>query len=144
MLFALHLVHSGRISPAQLVEALTLQVESRPQVGRLACKSGKLTMKQVFAVLQAQANQPARFGETAVQLGFLKKGQVNYLLRRQRELTPSLTECLVNIGAIDQLDLESELSSFRQCPVDLGDTPPVTVPPLGNTAGVVASSTVLS
>jgi len=144
MLFELHLVQSGRISASQLVGALAMQVQSRPKLGRLACKTRELTMKQVFAVLQEQADRPECFGETAVRLGFLTEGQVSDLLRKQRELTLALSECLIETGAIDSHALELELDSFSRLSADLDNSPLIIDSPPSLVANVAADHAALS
>jgi hypothetical protein len=123
MFFELHLVRSGVIRPDQLVDALLLQNERRPKIGELACKFRKLTVKQVFSVLQAQVDDQTPFGEMAVRMGFLTKRKVSYLLRKQREMTPSLSDCLLEIGAIDQPSVDRELTKFRRGSLDPDQTP---------------------
>ncbi len=113
MFLAISMVRRGVITSSQLVDAIERQLDSRPQLGRMALAAGKLTMKQVFAVLKEQATRSEPFGEIAVELGFMTKRQVSYLLRKQWGMTASISECLIEVGAIDSETLQRERRRCR-------------------------------
>lgn len=108
------LVRRGLITAAQFVDAVELQLNRRPRLGRLALETGKLTMKQVFAALEEQTSNNRPFGETVVALGYITRYQLNSLLRLQRDRTPSLADCLIELGVVDRELLARESSRFRQ------------------------------
>lgn len=114
MYLEIALVRRGLISATQFVDAVELQLNRRPRLGRLALETGKLTMKQVFAALEDQTSNKKPFGETVVEMGFITRYQLNSLLRLQRDRTPSLGDCLLELGAIDRETLTHESIRFRQ------------------------------
>ena len=114
MYLEISLVRRGLISATQFVDAVELQLNRRPRLGRLALETGKLTMKQVFAALEEQTSNNKPFGETVVEMGFITRYQLNSLLRLQRDRTPSLAECLIELGAVDRETLTVESAQFRQ------------------------------
>jgi hypothetical protein len=122
MYLEIALVRRGMITATQFVDAVELQLNRRPRLGRLALETGKLTMKQVFAALEEQTSNNKPFGETVVELGFITRYQLNSLLRLQRDRTPSLAECLIELGAVDRDVLTHESSRFRQ--EQLRESPP--------------------
>ena len=76
----LELVHTGRITPAQYVEAITRQTEETTPLGQVAIEAGLLTPREVFEVLHRQRTEPSRrFGDIAVGLGYLNRSQVALL-----------------------------------------------------------------
>lgn len=114
MYLEIALVRRGLITATQFVDAVELQLNRRPRLGRLALETGKLTMKQVFAALEEQTTNNKPFGETVVDLGFITRYQLNSLLRLQRDRTPSLADCLIEMGAVDRDTLTHESNQFRQ------------------------------
>jgi hypothetical protein len=131
------LVRRGLITATQFVDAVELQLNRRPRLGRLALETGKLTMKQVFAALEMQTSTDKPFGETVVGLGFITRYQLNSLLRLQRDRTPSLADCLIELGAIDRELLTQESGRFRQ--EQLMESPPRA--PGANTTALCGSPT---
>jgi hypothetical protein len=139
------LVRRGLITAAQFVDAVELQLNRRPRLGRLALETGKLTMKQVFAALEEQTSNSRPFGETVVALGYITRYQLNSLLRLQRDRTPSLADCLIELGVVDRELLAQESSRFRheQLMESPSSTPAANTMPLCgapmNTATAVAT-----
>jgi hypothetical protein len=127
MTFNAYLVKNGIISEEDLNEAMERQRISRVTIGKLAVTQGMLTMKQIFKILGEQAKYRAyepqkgykRFGEIAVDLGFMKNEDIEFLLKKQNEDQSSITEILVEMGAIDKEELEMEYADFKD---EHGDT----------------------
>ena len=137
MYLEIALVRRGLISAAQFVDAVELQLNRRPRLGRLALETGKLTMKQVFAALEEQTSNNKPFGETVVEMGFITRYQLNSLLRLQRDRTPSLAECLIELGTVERETLTDESTRFRQ--EQLSETPHSV--PTTNTASLCGAPT---
>lgn len=114
MLFGVHLVRQGHISPRQFVDAVEQELSSRTPLGELAMRMGKLSMRQVFAVLSAQIDCQKPFGRVAVEMGFLSEFDLAELLLHQLDATTPLTEVLVAMGAVEQEVVEREVSNFRR------------------------------
>ena len=113
MQFEIYLVRAGVVSAESLVDALELQLRSRPLFGRLALESGMLTIHQVAEILQRQCDVDKPFGETAVDLGYLTQRQVTQLLKLQQKRAPKLIQCLVEIGAVNVESLKVHRDRFR-------------------------------
>ena len=126
MFIGVYLVRRGVITADQFVDAAERQMTCRPRLGRLALESGKLTVKQVFAVLREQALGNDPFGETAIQMGFITRKQLSWLLQKQQELTPTIADCLIALGAIDAETLEQEYARARNDQLEDLPAPPWT------------------
>jgi hypothetical protein len=109
MWISCHLLKKQLISADQLAAAVQRQIQSRPSIGRLALESRKLSMRQVKEILLVQAVDPKPFGEIAREMGFLSIEGLALLLFRQEELSQSLSEILIESGAIDRTRLQQEL-----------------------------------
>ena len=114
MLFGVHLVRQGHISPRQFVDAVEQELSSRTPLGELAMRMGKLSMRQVFAVLSAQIDCQKPFGRVAVEMGFLSEFDLAELLLHQLDATTPLTEVLVAMGAVDQVPVGRQVTHFRR------------------------------
>lgn len=99
MRVALNLVDGGVISAEMFVAAVRYQAEQRPPLGELAVRKGKLTMHQLFEVLKRQADDPRFLGELAREMRFLTRRQLADLLLLQSEMTPTIEESLIAVGA---------------------------------------------
>jgi hypothetical protein len=118
MSFGTFLVRQGMISPMQLIEAVELEEESRPPIGRLALELRKLTMKQLFAVLTEQAQSNKLFGKIAVDLGFLTQQDIAELLLIQADRATHFPQVLVRLGVFDEATLAEQLQEFYRFEAD--------------------------
>lgn len=113
MHFGLYLLRKERITGPQFIQAVSRQLETRPQIGSLAIETRRLTMRDVFRILSLQSVTNESFGQLAIQLEILTDEDIRDLLALQIERTTPLAQVLVDIGAIEPYQLESELQQFR-------------------------------
>lgn len=118
MLFEISLVRKGIVTADDFVRALEMQIELRQPIGRICLEQKRLTMNQLFLVLAEGTGQKLPFGEIAIQLGFLTREDLAEMLLVQSERTPTLSECLVQAGALDGEELERERRLFRLLTVE--------------------------
>lgn len=113
MHFGLYLLRKEIISGPQFIQAVSRQLETRPQIGSLAIETRRLTMRDVFRILSLQSVTNESFGQLAIQLGILTEIDIRELLAIQIERTTPLAQVLVDIGAIEPYQLQVELQLFR-------------------------------
>ncbi len=113
MHFGLYLLRKEQISGPQFIQAVSRQLETRPQIGSLAIETRRLSMRDVFRILSLQSVTNETFGQLAIQLEILTAADIRDLLSLQIERTTPLAQVLVDIGAIEAYQLQSELQKFR-------------------------------
>lgn len=112
--FGQYLLEKGKISPQQLMDAVSHQKGIHAPLGALAMEIGMLNAAQVKKVHEQQKKTDRRFGELAVDMGFLVQPQVDQLLEAQSHRKVLLGEALVLKGYITVEDLEKELKSYKE------------------------------
>lgn len=110
--FVHYLVTREVVSETMAVQALDLQKEKTPQIGRLALDSGLMSMKQIFHVLREQAGKEIRFGQQAISLGYITGDDLKNLLQSQANARPGIGSILVEVGALDDDSLNDLRDSF--------------------------------
>jgi hypothetical protein len=111
----MYLKNKGIISAEQLVAALEAQMKNRVPIGQLALEEGLLSARDIFEVLQAQSDSPhERFGELAVEMGLMMRDDVMRLLMIQADRKRPIAEILVAHGILNEQQLASELTAYRQ------------------------------
>ncbi len=118
MWFGIHLVRQGLITPEQLFTAVEEQAARRPPLGELAVRRGKLKMSEVFRILGKQAEERRSFGSIARELRLLTKRQLADLLLAQTEMTPALSQVLVDLAMIPQDIVDFETARARDGRLD--------------------------
>ncbi|PQO33198.1 hypothetical protein C5Y96_10100 [Blastopirellula marina] len=113
MHFGLYLLRKESITGPQFIQAVSRQLETRPQIGSLAIETRCLSMRDVFQVLSLQSVTNESFGQLAIQLGILTEADIRDLLALQTERTTPLAQVLVDIGALEPYQLQTELQLFR-------------------------------
>ncbi|MHC2069897.1 hypothetical protein ACYFX5_20685 [Bremerella sp. T1] len=113
MHFALYLLRKELITGPQFIQAVSRQLETRPQIGSLAIETRRLSMRQVFQILSLQSVTNESFGQLAVQIGVLSDIDIRDLLSLQVERTTPLAQVLVDIGALETYQMQAELQRFR-------------------------------
>lgn len=113
MHFGLYLLRKESITGPQFIQAVSRQLETRPQIGSLAIETRRLTMRDVFQILSLQSVTNESFGQLAIQLGILKEADIRDLLALQIERTTPLAQVFVDIGALEPYQLQTELQLFR-------------------------------
>lgn len=106
--FAEFLYYSGRVTFAELVEAVVWQRRQRPPLGDIAIEFGFLDRGQVVEILARRGREAAcsvLFGEYAVRAGFLTPFQLLAALGRQRRLQKPIGEFFVERGLIDRAEI---------------------------------------
>ena len=116
--FVAYLVTKEVVSESMATQALGMQKQRTPQLGRLALDADLLSMKQVFDVLRVQADTEIRFGLQAIKLGYITNAELKYLLQSQINSRPSIGPILVAIGALN----EDSLKDLRESFLDAGST----------------------
>lgn len=118
MHFGLYLLRKERITGPQFIQAVSRQLEIRPQIGSLAIETRRLTMRDVFRILSLQSVTNESFGQLAIQLEVLTEADIRDLLALQIERTTPLAQVLVDIGALESHQLQTELQLFRSAMSD--------------------------
>jgi hypothetical protein len=111
--FGEFLVLRRLLTPRAVLNVLKHQARARPHIGELAVHKGWLTWGQVLGIVSLAERMQQRFGETAEKEGLLKTAQIELLLTEQEAATPSLADCIVDLGFIDRHVLERELLNFE-------------------------------
>lgn len=113
MHFGLYLLRKDKITGPQFIQAVSRQLETRPQIGSLAIETRRLSMRDVFRILSLQSVTNESFGQLAIQLKILTEADIRDLLALQIERTTPLAQVLVDIGALEAYQLQTELQRFR-------------------------------
>jgi len=103
------LVHSGRITPAQLEKALAEHKKTREKLGQTLVRLGMATQREVDTALEIQKNQDKgpkaptrlRLGELLIAARYITREQLDEALRRQKIIKKKLGEVLVESGFVD-------------------------------------------
>ena len=111
--FGEFLVLRRLLTPRAVLNVLKHQARARPHIGELAVHKGWLTWGQVLGIVSLAERMQQRFGDTAEKEGLLKTVQIELLLTEQEAATPSLSDCIVDLGFIDRHVLERELLNFE-------------------------------
>jgi len=111
--FGEFLVLRRLLTPRAVLNVLKHQARARPHIGELAVHKGWLTWGQVLGIVSLAERMQQRFGDTAEKEGLLKAAQIELLLTEQEAATPSLSDCIVDLGFIDRHVLERELLNFK-------------------------------
>jgi len=110
--FLFYLVSRKIISKNFALQALDLQKDRTPQIGRLALDSGLMNMKEIFSTLREQADSEMRFGQQAIKLGYITDANLQDLLESQVNARPGIGGILVETGALDEEVLDTLRESF--------------------------------
>ncbi|MBM4014755.1 MAG: hypothetical protein FJ293_07310 [Planctomycetes bacterium] len=112
--FGEYLVLRRLLTPRAVLQVLKNQARARPHLGELAVHRGWLSWGQVLGVISLGEQLKLRFGEAAVREGLLIDAQVDDLLKEQEAATPTLADCIVELGFIDRHILEREQGNYEQ------------------------------
>ena len=111
--FAQYLLNRGKLTPAQVREALEDEHKHRVKIGVIAMKRGFMTAEQVEKVRKAQSYRDRRFGEVAVEAGFLTRQQCDALLETQENTTLNFTQALIDKQFMTWRELEDALAAYN-------------------------------
>jgi hypothetical protein len=109
MRLAEYLFHRGRVSWAEVAEALRWQREQRPQVGRIALERGQLThaeIRELLARRNAERAYDVPFCEYARRQGFLTDAQASAIVAQQQRLQQRIGEYFVSRGLVERGELD--------------------------------------
>ena len=112
--FGEYLVLRRLLTPRAVLQVLKNQARSRPHLGELAVHRGWLTWGQVLGVISLSEQLKLRFGEAATREGLMTDEQIEELLREQQAATPTLADCIVELGVLDRHGLEREQRNYEQ------------------------------
>jgi hypothetical protein len=112
--FGEYLVLRRLLTPRAVLQVLKNQGRNRPHLGELAVHRGWLTWGQVLGVISLGEQLKLRFGEAAAREALLSDAQVEELLQEQQAATPSLADCIVELGFLDRHVLEREQRNYEQ------------------------------
>lgn len=112
--FGEYLVLRRLLTPRAVLQVLKNQARSRPHLGELAVHRGWLTWGQVLGVISLSEQLKLRFGEAAAREGLMTEEQIDELLREQEAATPTLSDCIVELGFLDRHVLEREQANYEQ------------------------------
>ena len=113
-LFGLFLINLHNFDPAVIKQALTIQQQERPSIGKLAIRSRLLTLQEVMHTLALQADHNEFFGRLAVKSGVLSQKNKRLLLDMQRKQQPKLGEILIEMGVITPAQRDQLLAEYLQ------------------------------
>jgi hypothetical protein len=111
--FGEYLVLRRLVTPRAVLQVLKNQARARPHLGELAVKKGWLTWGQVLGVVSLSEQLKIRFGEAATREGLMTLAQIEQLLQEQESATPSLVDCIVDLGFLDRHVLEREQKNYE-------------------------------
>ncbi len=96
--FGQYLLRTGRVTEAQLAEALAFQDVRNRRLGAWAVERGLLTEEQTRELHNIQRHQDRLFGQLAVERGHLDAGMLTELLTLQSVGHMFLGEALITLG----------------------------------------------
>jgi CheY-specific phosphatase CheX len=134
--FGQYLVDRGRITPAQLVEALSSE-NGRP-FASLAVAKGFMEKGDAERLLRGEAVFDFDVGAVAIKKGILTEQQVAYLSFLLQSNVKMLCRNLVQSGVIPQDELDYLLSEFEIGAAEFALKPQNMPPPLAGRADIVA------
>ena len=111
--FGEYLVLRRLLTPRAVLQVLKNQSRARPHLGELAVHRGWLTWGQVLGIISLSEQLKLRFGETAVREALLNDAQVDQLLQEQESATPTLADCVTELGFLDRHVLDRERKNFE-------------------------------
>jgi hypothetical protein len=111
--FGEFLVLRRLLTPRAVLNVLKHQARARPHIGELAVHKAWLTWGQVLGIVSLAERMQQRFGDTAQKEGLLNAGQIELLLKEQEAATPSLSDCILDLGFIDRHVLDREYANFE-------------------------------
>jgi len=111
--FGEYLVLRRLLTPRAVLQVLKNQARARPHLGELAVNRGWLTWGQVLGVVSLSEQKKIRFGEAAVLEALMSQEQIDELLQQQETATPSLAECVIELGFLDRHVLDRERSHYE-------------------------------
>ncbi|HSM91779.1 MAG TPA: J domain-containing protein [Anaeromyxobacteraceae bacterium] len=104
-----YLYYSGRISWAEMVEALTWQRRQRPAVGRIAVEFGFLTPLEVAEVIERRwraGEACVPFGEFALRIGMITPFERLAMIGRQVRLQRPIGQFFVERGLVGEHEFD--------------------------------------
>ena len=113
MLFGEFLFLKCVVNEETLLEALAVQVRSRPFLGELAVEEGFMSSWDVYRCLNEQAQWRADFGQVAIRLGILTAEELAMILELQGERSRPLGEILVEMDVLPPEELEGLLEEYN-------------------------------
>lgn len=111
--FGVYLVRRGLITADDYVDIIEQQSASRRRLGELALRNRKLSMKQVLKVLDAQVDSTRPFGKLAVDKGYMTHSELLDLLGLQSELTPTISDVLIERMILDERAVQREARRYH-------------------------------
>lgn len=110
--FGQYLLEKGKITPKQLLAALSYQKEINQPIGAIALEKGYLSAEQIRKIHLEQRRTDKKFGEIAIDFGYITKEQLDELLKVQAKRKLYLGEALVKKGFLSEEELDKELKQY--------------------------------
>lgn len=111
--FGSFLLSKNAVSPEQLTEAISRMSDTHIKLGTLAMHKGYMTASEVDEVCFLQTREDKRFGEIALERNYLFEDQLDDLLKSQNPDYLLLGQCLVDMGALTNKDLEGLMVEYQ-------------------------------
>ncbi len=111
--FGHYLTDEGKLSEAQLAEAIEYQNKNNLSLGQLAVREGLITTAEAEKINDKQRSQDMRFGEVALSLDLLTDPQIGELLTTQKKEKIFFGEVLVLKRFMTEEKLQAELKAFE-------------------------------
>ncbi|MCR5640103.1 MAG: chemotaxis protein CheX [Lachnospiraceae bacterium] len=107
------LLGKNAVTPEQLTSAISKLSDTHIKLGTLAMHKGYMTASEVDEVCFLQTREDKRFGEIALERCYLFEDQLEDLLVSQNPDYLLLGQTLVDMGAINNADLESLMVEYQ-------------------------------
>lgn len=114
LLFGRYLVHSGKISEEQLLEATKVQAEINRSFAVTALEHEFITLDDFKRALARQRQEGIRFREALVQLEIADEEKIEKIDKAINEKSVKLGEVLVKKGLMEENDLKETLAEFKE------------------------------
>lgn len=110
--FENYLIEKKLISPEYLLKALLQQMETQPQMPRLALELNLLSAEQILKVFHHQAEASTDFATAALSVGCLSEQNKKLLEKEMRSRQTPLAMILIKNGVLNAKDLVQSIDEF--------------------------------
>ena len=112
MFFGKYLMENGVVTPEQLVEAITIQMESLPSIVRMVRKKNMLDCREIVELVDKSIDEKKNIMELIVEKSIFAKDEMNGLLDDRFEAGKGLCEILVRKGHVSSMMISEHIKKY--------------------------------
>ena len=114
MFFGKYLVENGVVTPEQLVEAITIQMESLPSIIRIVRKKNMLDCNEIVDLVEKSIDERKNITELIVEKSIFAKDEVDGLLNERSKGGMGLCEILVREGLASSIMVSNYVKKYLE------------------------------